>query len=153
RRDRGAAWRHVPAPDAPARGRRIGRPDSAARPETHGPRARGVLSHGPAADKTLRRDGVADSGRRRRPDRRAAAGRADLGAGHAAGRRAVRARAPRRDPDTAREWDSGDSPSVRRTGLPPGARAPARRARRAVDARADRAREPAVRAPAVDLVS
>ena len=75
---------------------------SAARPEAHGPRARGVLSDRPAADGALRRHGVADSGRRRARHRPAAPGGGDLRARDAARGRAVRARAARRNPDAAR---------------------------------------------------
>ena len=50
-------------------------------------------------------------------------------------------------------WDSRNRSPLRRPGLPPGARAFARGARRGVDARAHRAGEPPLRATAVDLVS
>ncbi len=48
--------------------------------------------------------------------------------------------------------DSGGRAPVRRIGVPPGARAPARRARRGRDARAHRAGESSLRTAAVDLV-
>jgi tRNA dimethylallyltransferase len=72
---------------------------------------------------------------------------------HPSCRRPVRARAARRNPDTARTWDSRNGAAVRRSRLSTGAGTPARRQGRDGDPRAHRTGEPSVRAPTVDLVS
>src|SRR5437762_1351297 len=81
-----------------------------------------------------------------------AAGGSDCAPGGQPRRRTVRARAARRDPDARRPRRSRNGQAVWRPGLSPGARAPARRPQRAGDPRADRAGEPALCAPPVDLV-
>ncbi len=144
--------RDVSAPPAQADRPRVGRTNSAARPQTERPRARSVLSDRPAADGTLRSHGVADPGDRGAADRRPAAGGGDVGPRDETRGSAVRARVAGRNPGLARPWHSRNRPSVWRSRLPPGPRASARGPGRGRDARADRAGESPVRPASVDLV-
>ena len=117
----------------------------AARSQAAHPRARGVSPDRPSADRALRRR----PSRRCRTTRSCAfalqipAARRPPSASRAASTRSSSRACSTRCAGCSRRR-AGDRAPVHRAGLPAGARAPARRARRGGDARADRAREPAV---------
>ena len=152
RRHRATPGRRVSPPHAEACRCGVRRADSGARSEAHDSRSRSLLPDGNAADRSFRGDRVAACGLSDARVRAVTADGADRRARREARRRAVRTGTARRDPRSARARHPGNGASVRRTRVPAGARAPARREERGRDARADHAREPSLRAPAVDLV-
>ena len=124
----------------------------AARSQAARPRARGLLPDRPSPDRALRRHAVAAAGVRRDSVW------LQISSEATAARVAARSTRSSREGllDEIRALlASGlcrNRTPVQRARLPPGARAPARRARRGGDARTNRAREPALLPAAVDLV-